>query len=188
LHLLIGSDFMETRSLPLLIAAAAAFVCFAGLLGWVIARFLRSNREQFIATGRLAKEQEFGLPGSMPMLLMLEVPRFGSHFRHLQFEIVETASGKTTKLGYSPLHAQGAVYGVKTMRVPIGRILLERSGRYLVRVIGLERQPGDSRSRILFSRPYLGRMIAQIIGLVFCGVGLLLSLLLALWQLLPHQP
>jgi hypothetical protein len=73
------------------------------------------------------------------------------------------------------------------MRVPIGRIMLERSGRYLIRVSGLDRGTTDPRCRMLFSRPYLGRMIAQIIGIVFCGVGLLLSLLLALWQLFPLQ-
>ncbi|MEP6709735.1 MAG: hypothetical protein ABJB32_06345, partial [Verrucomicrobiota bacterium] len=39
----------------------------------------------------------------------------------------------------------------------------------------------------LLSRPYLGRMVLQIIGIVVCSVGMLLSLLLGLWQVLPLQ-
>ena len=39
----------------------------------------------------------------------------------------------------------------------------------------------------MLSRPYLARMILQIIGIVFFAIGMLLSLLLALWQVLPLQ-
>jgi hypothetical protein len=39
----------------------------------------------------------------------------------------------------------------------------------------------------MFSRPYLGRMVLQIIAIVICAIGMLLSLLLGLWQVLPLQ-
>lgn len=45
----------------------------------------------------------------------------------------------------------------------------------------------DTTSRLLFSKPYLGRMVLQIIGIVLCAIGLLLSLLLGAWQLFELQ-
>jgi hypothetical protein len=50
---------------------------------------------------------------------------------------------------------KGAVYGVTTMRVPIGRLPFVRPGRYLMRVLGCNGDR-DSNSRVMLSRPYLG--------------------------------
>jgi len=178
---------MVIRSLPLLVASSTAFFLLGGLLVWMVVRLLRSNREQLLATGPITAEQEFALREAAALLLLIEVPRFGSRFRELEFEVVEQASGRTTKLTYDFLRAQGAVYGVTTMRVPLGRVTVERPGSYLVRVDGLQEGADYSRCRIMFSRPYLGRMVLQIIGIVICAIGMLLSLLLALWQVLPLQ-
>lgn len=177
---------MEFRSLPLLTVAGISFVGFAVLLTCVVVALLRSNKRQFVATGRLVAEQEFDLP-AMSLLLLLEVPRFGSDFRDLQFELIGQPADKVITLSYNLFGARGAVYGVTTMRVPIGRLTLQRSGRYLVRVHGLRAGAENTRSRILFSRPYLGRMIVQIIAIVSFAIGLLLSLLLGLWQVFPPR-
>jgi hypothetical protein len=175
------------KSLPLLVASSTAFFLLGGLLVWVVVRLLRSNREQLLASGPMTAEQEFALREAAALLLLIEVPRFGSHFRELEFEVVEQASGRTTKLSYDFVRAQGAVYGVTTMRVPLGRVSVERPGSYIVRVGGLQEGEDYSRCRIMLSRPYLGRMVLQIVGIVICAIGMLLSLLLALWQLLPLQ-
>ena len=178
---------MVIKSMPLLVAASVAFFLLGGLLTWVVTRLLRSNREQLVASGPMISEQEFTLRDTATLLLLIEVPRFGSDFRQLEFEVVERASGRTTKLSYDFIRAQGAVYGVTTMRVPLGRVTVERPGSYLVRVGGLKPGGDYSRCRIMFSRPYLRRMVLQIIGIVICAIGMLLSLLLALWQVLPLQ-
>ena len=175
------------RSLPPLAASITAFFLLGGLLVWVVVRLLRSNREQLLASGPMTTEQEFALREAAALLLLIEVPRFGSGFRELEFEVVERASGRATKLSYDFVRAQGAVYGVTTMRVPLGRVTVERPGSYLVRVGGLKPGGDYSRCRIMFSRPYLRRMVLQIIGIVICAIGMLLSLLLALWQVLPLQ-
>ncbi len=175
------------KSLPLLVAASTAFLGLGGVLAWVVARLLRSNREQLVASGPMTAEQEFMLREPAALLLLVEVPRFGSDFRQLEFEVIEQATGQATKLRYDFVRAQGAVYGVTTMRVPLGRIMVQRPGSYLVRINGLQRDTDYSRSKIMFSRPYLGRMVLQIIGIVLCAIGMLLSLLLALWQVLPLQ-
>ncbi len=178
---------LDVKSWPLLIAASAGFVVFGFLLVAVITSLVRSNRRQIVATGPLVAEQEFELKEAQPLLLLVEVPRLGSGFRNLEFQVTETATGRVTSLSYNFLRAQGAVYGVTTMRVPIGRIEMAPAGPYLVRVLGLQTGADLSRSRIMLSRPYLGRMVAQIIGIVLCGIGLLLSLLFGLWQVLPLQ-
>lgn len=178
---------MIIKSLPLLIAASTSFPVSGALLVWIVARLLRSNREQLVAVGRLVEEQEFAIDKPAQLLLIIEVPRIGSDFRKLIFEIIEERTGRSTRLGIDFLRAQGTVYGVTTMRVPLGRITLSQPGRLLVRVEGLRPGTDYSRSRIMLSRPYLGRMVLQIIAIVICGLGLLLSLLLGLWQVLPMQ-
>ena len=147
---------MVIKSLPLLVASSTAFFLLGGLLVWVVVRLLRSNREQLLASGPMTAEQEFALREAAALLLLIEVPRFGSGFRELEFEVVEQASGRTTKLSYDFVRAQGAVYGVTTMRVPLGHVTVERPGSYLVRVGGLQEGTDYSRCRIMFSRPYLG--------------------------------
>ena len=178
---------MIIKSLPLLIAACTAFLVLVVLLFWVTARLLRSNREQLVAVGPLVEEQEFAIREPAQLLLIIEVPRMGSEFRKFEFEVIEKATGQSSKLSYSYVRAQGAVYGVTTMRVPLGRITVQRPGPFLVRVAGLRPGTDYSRSRIILSRPYLGRMVLQIIGIVIYAIGLLLTLLLGLWQVLPMQ-
>ena len=128
---------LDVKSWPLLIAASAGFVVFGFLLVAVITSLVRSNRRQIVATGPLVAEQEFELKEAQPLLLLVEVPRLGSGFRNLEFQVTETATGRVTSLSYNFLRAQGAVYGVTTMRVPIGRIEMAPAGPYLVRVLGL---------------------------------------------------
>jgi len=62
---------------------------------------------------------------------------------------------------------------------------MRQSGTYIVWVIGLQAGADYSGSRIMLSRPYLARLVLQIVGIVVCAIGMLLSLLLALWQILP---
>lgn len=178
---------MIVKSWSTLFLASVVFVTLVyGLIRFVM-KLLRSNREQILATAALVPEQELTLREPGEIVLLLETPRLGSDYRNFEFEVVEQATGRTTKLKYDYLRAQGAVYGVTTMRVPLGRMTAQQGGTFLVRVAGLQTGKDYSRSRIMFSRPYLGRMVSQIIGIIFCGIGMLLSLLFALWQLFPPQ-
>jgi len=178
---------MIVKSWSVLLVASFLFLALSCLLTWLAIRFLRSNRDQVLATGRLMPEQELTIREPGELVLLLETPRLDSDYRNFEFEVVERATGEKTKMKYSYARAQGAVYGVTTMRVPLGRMIAQRAGSYLVRVLGLQIDKDYSSSRILFSRPYLGRMVLQILGIVVCAVGMLLSLLAALWQVLPLQ-
>jgi hypothetical protein len=178
---------MIVKSGSILILASGMFVALAGVLIWIVVRLLRSNRNQVLATGALVPDQELQIREPGELVLLLETPRFGSEHRNFEFEIIEQATGAAAKMKYDFARAQGATYGVSTMRVPLGRMIAQRAGAYLVRVAGLQSGKDYSRYQLLLSRPYLGRLVLQIIGIVMCGVGMLLSLLLALWQVLPLQ-
>jgi hypothetical protein len=178
---------MVVKSPALLIAAIALFLAFLVALIFAVIRLVRSNREQILASAQILSEQEINLRAPGEILLLLEVPRIGSDFRNFDIEITERASGQTTKMKYDYLRAQGAVYGVTTMRVPLGRLNAKQAGTFLVRIAGLQPENDYAGSRVLFSRPYLGRMIGQILVIVFCGIGMLLCLIFAAWQLFPLQ-
>lgn len=178
---------MIVKSVPLLLGASAAFLVFATLLIRAIARLIRANREQIVAAGPMVAEQRITLSEPLALRLLIEVPRFAPWLRRLGFEIAEIRTGQTTKLSYDLVRAQGTVYGVTTMRVPLGTVVAEHAGDYLIRVIGLESSRDYSQCKVILSRPYLGRLILQIIAIIFCALGLLGSLLFALWQLFPLQ-
>jgi hypothetical protein len=178
---------MMVQSWNILILASLFFLTLGVGLIWFVLRLVRSNRDQILATGALVPEQSLTIREPGEVVLLVEVPRIGSDYRDLEFEVIEQATGLGTKMKYGYARAQGAVYGLTTMRVPLGRMTASRAGTYLVRIAGLQRDKDYSSSRMLLSRPYLGRMVGQIIGIVVCAIGMLLSLLLALWQLFPLQ-
>jgi hypothetical protein len=60
------------------------------------------------------------------------------------------------------------------MQVPVGPAAMLRSA-YVVRIGGLQAGNDYSRYRLMISRPYIGRLTLQIIGLVLCGVAILLD-------------
>jgi hypothetical protein len=178
---------MIVRSWNILVLASVSFTALGCALTWILVRLLRSNRKQILATGALLPEQEFAIREPGEVLLLLEAPRFGSEHRNFEFEMIEPATGTATKLKYNYARAQGATYGVGTARVPFGRVTLPDAAVYRVRVTGMQSGHDYSRYRILLSRPYLGRLVLQIIGIVICGIGMLLSLLFTLWQVLPLE-
>lgn len=178
---------MIIKSWPMLMGMGIIFVTLGFALVSLVVRLLRSNREQIIATAPLVTQQEIAIREPGELVLLFETPRFRSDYRTLEFEIVEQPTGQATTMKYGVLEGQGTIRGVTTIRVPIGRLTVQRAGAYRVRVAGLHAEKDYSSCHLLLSRPYLGRMVRQIVGIVFCAIGMLLSLLLILWQLLPLQ-
>src|ERR671919_373930 len=164
---------MIVKSCSALLAASVLFVGLAGLLIRFVCRLLRSNREQILATVALLPELEVTVPRPGEMVLLIETPRFDSDYHNFEFEVIEKTTGRSTRIKYDYLRAQGSVYGVTTKRVPLGRLTAQSAGPFLVRVSGLQTGRDYSGSRVIFSRPYLGRMVGQILAIVFCGIGML---------------
>jgi hypothetical protein len=178
---------MVLKSGPLLVLASFLFVVSAFGLVCFVRRLLRSNRAQILAEGSLGVETELSVGEPGEVLLLVDAPRLSNDYRHFEFEITARATGRVARLKYNYAQAQGAVEGVTRKRVPISRFTAQQAGAFLIRVAGLTPGQDYTAWRILFSRPYLGRMALEIIGIVLCGIGLLLSLLLGAWQLFPLQ-
>lgn len=159
----------------------AVFVLLSIGLVWSIVNLVRSNSRDILASMPVVPRQEVNLPAAGDVLVMMEVPRFGSDFRSFQVELVEKQTGQATAVKYSFVTAQGAVYGLSTMQVPFGRMTAARAGVYDVNIAGLQPGKDYSSHRLLLSRPYMGRMVLQILAIVFCGLGMLLSVIWAAW-------
>jgi hypothetical protein len=112
---------------------------------------------------------------------MMEVPRLGSDFRSFRIELMEKQTGQVAAMTYSFITAQGASYAFSTMQVPFGRMPSPRAGVYVVRIFGLQPGKDYSSHRLILSRPYMARLVRQILAIVFCGVGMLLTAIWAAW-------
>ena len=165
------------------LCGGVAFILFGVGLVLCVTGLVRGNRESVVATAPLIQEQEIRLPPSTggEILVLVETPRTAADYGGFQIQFVEKQTGQVVTLGYSMMRAQGTVYGVTTMKVPFGR-LPARPGVYTVRISGM--QPGADYSRygLILSKPYMGRMALQIIGIVLCGVGMLLTAIGVAWS------
>ena len=172
---------MMIRSWSLLAVAVIVFLVLVVGLVWCVVSLLKSNRGDTLASVALTREQEIKLPGAGEVIVLVEMPRLASSFGDLQIELTEKQSGHAEVLKYSYAKAQGAVRGFDSVKIPFGHITAPRAGTYVARVSGLDTGKDYSNYRLLFSRPYLGRMSVQIVGIVICAVGMLGCLLWTVW-------
>jgi hypothetical protein len=171
---------MTTQSYGLFAIAGVAFVlCGIGLVICVMS-LIKGNRNDVLASAPIVNEQEVTLRSAGEMLVIIETPRTAADFRSFQIQLTDRQTGQAVTMSYPYPTAQGAVYGVTTMQVPFGR-MEANAGTYLVRIAGL--QPGADYScyQLILSRPYMGRMAMQIVGIVLCGIGMLGSLIWSAW-------
>jgi hypothetical protein len=146
-----------------------------------VVNLVRGNRADLLASAPIVSEQEIAVATPGEVLVMIETPRTSAEFRAFQIQLIDRQTGHTDTMAYTYATAQGAVYGVTTMQVPFGRITAH-AGSYLVRMWGLQPGADYSRYRLILSRPYMGRMALQIVGIVVCGTGMLLSVIWAAWM------
>ena len=172
---------LDPAQCDLLIVSGVIIVVLGCALVWLVGRLLRSNRDDVQIILPLVQEQKVNLPAAGEMVLRIEMPRVDTDHRRLQFEIVEPQSGKSITMAHRGRTNSGATYALTTMKVPAGRMTVSHPGSYVIRVAGMTPGKDYSVYRLMFSRPYLGRMAFQIVGLALCGVGMLLSLLWGLW-------
>src|SRR5262249_51456557 len=161
--------------------AAIVFVLLAIGLVTCIVSLVRGNREDTLASGPIIGEQQLTLTSPGEVLVMIETPRTSADYRSFQIQLVDQQTHQTVNMAYSMVIAQEAIYGVTTMKVPFGRMNAS-AGTYVVRMWGM--QPGQdySRYRLILSRPHMQRMVLQILGIVMCAVGMLLSVIWAAWM------
>ena len=158
--------------------AGIAFVLLGIGLVFCVMNLVRGNRADVLASAPVSGGSELTLPSSGEVVVLVEGPRLSTEYRAFQIQLIERKTGQVSTFNYSTPTAE--VYGVTTVQVPFGRIQANR-GDYFARVLNLQPAQDYSRFRLIFSRPYLGRMAIQIIGIVACGVGMLGSLIWAGW-------
>ena len=174
---------MATKSGVGLVLAAVALGLFGVGAGWMALRLIRSNRTAVISTLPLLPEQTVTVDSPGELVLSVEVPRMATEYRQWDYEVTVVSTQQTHRMKYGGPRATGAVTGISTIKVPLGRLVLERPETLIVRVKGLTANANYSTYQLVLARPHLARMALQIVGLVLCGVGSLLSLLWGLWQL-----
>jgi hypothetical protein len=161
--------------------AGVAGVLFAVGAGWIATQLIRSNRAAVIATLPLLREQTVAIETAGELVVSIEVPRLTTEYRQWEIEVVEAHTRRSHGMRYGGPRATGAVKGLSTIKIPLGRLSLAQPGNLTLRVKGLAADANYSAYHIVLARPHLARMALQIVGLVGCGVGMLLSLLCALW-------
>ncbi len=171
---------MTIQSPGLLAIAGVAFVVLGIGLVFCVVNLIRGNREDVLASAPIVHEQGLTLASAGETLVVIEAPRTASDFRGFQIQLTDRQSGQSVAMSYSLATLQEPVYAVSTMQVTFGRFNAN-AGTYLVRIAGLQPGADYSRYRLMLSRPFMGRMALQIIGIVLCGVGMLGCVIWSAW-------
>jgi hypothetical protein len=163
--------------------AGVAFALFCFGAGWMALWLVRSNRSAVISTLPVLPEQTTAVKSPGELVVSIEVPRMTTDYRQWEIEIVESSTRRIHLMKWGGPRATGAVTGISTVKIPVGRLTLAQPDRLTLRVKGLAPGEDHSTSHLVLARPHLARMAMQIAGMVVCGVGILLSLLWGLWLL-----
>lgn len=169
------------KSWSLLIFAGILFLLLGVGLVWCALRLIQGNRGDTVAAAPFVPEQDIQLPPGSDVVVLLQVPQFATDFKDIQLELIDKDSHRSTVMKYSYASSQGAMHGFDGVKLRFGQLNVSNKGAYTACISGLAPGKDYSNCRLIFSRPYLGRMTLQIIGIVFCGVGMLGCMIWAAW-------
>ena len=111
-----SDDGLIIKSWPWLIAAGVIIVVLGFALAWLVGRLLRSNRADVRIVLPLVQEQKVGLPAAGEMVLRIEMPRFDTDYRRLQFEIV--AHRLASEYAVDALYEPVDIFTARWLRFP----------------------------------------------------------------------
>jgi hypothetical protein len=164
---------------PLMLISATA-------LGLLIAGTVRMVRKAQLFRVPLAERQEVGFAEAEQVVLSVEGPRFSTRFGNLAYEL---RAGDGTRVEGRPVLLRTETAAVSTVRLEILTYDIPRPGRYVLRIGGLGApQADDARHAIVFGRPYLGRLVAHILGMILSASVFIGSLVFFLLRLLETGP
>ncbi len=162
----------------LAIGAVLFLGCLAGAIYFAVGLY-RTIQTSGLASLPVDRPTEIALPSS-EIVLEVDTPRLSHEYRQFEVQVTEMSTREVTRFAYQPSIVGRESYGVTTMRVPFGR-MLAREGKYLLRIEHLRTGADYSSTRLILSRPYMGRMAGHIIALVLCAAGTLGSLIWSAW-------
>ena len=164
-------------SVPLFIGSAA-------LLAHCIINVIRVVRQAHLLSVPLLEKQEVEFSEAGRVVLCIQGPQLSMRFAHLDYEL----SADSIPIEGRTCLAHAKTSGFSWARVEMKSYTLPKSGRYTLRIIGLE--PGataDDRHFIVFMKPHLGRSIPFVLGIVLAGLLLIGSIVLFFMRLLPNN-
>ncbi|NTV46265.1 MAG: hypothetical protein HGB11_07030 [Chlorobiales bacterium] len=99
---------------------------------------------------------------------------FTRHFARLSYELHD-ANGTQVQGRRSLLRTSSS--GFTRARMEIMSFNISNPGRYSLRIQGLqEQEPEDSPYRVVFMKPYFGKVIVNILGVLFAAAVFIVSL------------
>src|SRR4051812_7339182 len=162
-----GGPAMPT--VPTEILAAAALLG-AVLVVFSILRLLRVLRDSILARLPAVPEQEvrFAAPG--PAVLCIEQPHFGMALAGVEFAMRDDDGNDVPS---TPILFRSRVSGFSRVRLSVRAFDIPRAGRYRLVASGIASGRGLSEAAFVFARPFVGAMVACILGITFGGMALI---------------
>lgn len=159
---------------PTELLATAALVG-AALLAWSIARLLRVLRESILARVPAVAEQDvrFAEPGAA--VLCIEQPHFGMAFAGVDFAMRDDHDREVPS---TPIVFRSKVSGFSRVRLSVRAFEIPRAGRYRLVASGIPPGRNMSDAAIVFARPFVGAMVACILGITIGGMALIAGIVL----------
>jgi hypothetical protein len=155
-------------------------------LGLLIAGTVRMVRKAQMFRVPLVERQEVGFAQAEQVVLSVEGPRFSTRFGNLAYEL---RAGDGARVAGRPVLLRTETAAVSTVRLEILTYDIPRPGRYLLLIQGLGApRADDARHAIVFGRPYLGRLVAHILGMILSASVFIVSLVFFLLRLLEAGP
>lgn len=168
--------------------AGPVFALGLGLLVLSIAGVSRAVRRAEIASVTLAERLELDLPAAGRVVLCSEGPRLSRRFAGLRYTLVGPGGAEIAgrRVAFRTVRS-----GLDRVRLAFAEYVLPRAGRYVLEVRGLpEPYPPDERFSVAVMKPYLGRSMAGVAGILVSSFLLIGSLILFFLRLLDeaHRP
>jgi hypothetical protein len=162
-----NTDFARWLLLPLLVTGLALLVVF-------IKNLVGLGKKNTLFSIGLKEDQPIEFAEAGRVLLCVEGPMFTRHFVKLRYQLIDAnnteVQGRTSLLRTSSS-------GFTRARMEIMSFSIPNPGRYSLRIQGLqEQEPEDSPYRIVFMRPYFGKVIVNIFGVLFASAVFIVSL------------
>jgi hypothetical protein len=163
---------------PLLTACIVG--CAAGIAALVslIGRLRRLLRERLECRLPVVPTQAFEFQRPGEKCLHIEGPRFTTAFARVSFALRDQATGEAVPLRRAFFRATTG--GVSRARLLTHRCTIKHAGRYELLTFGIREGADPAPLAIVFTGPYVGKMIALILGLVLAGQLVIGSLVLGI--------
>ena len=149
----------------LLIAIA---VLGAAAVVYSIVRLLAVLRDSVIVRLPASAEQDVRFANPGPVLLCIEAPLLSTAFAGVDFAMRDDSAREVPS---TPILFRARVSGFSRVRLSVRTFDIARAGRYRLMASGIEPGRDMSKCALVFVRPFVGPMVAWILGITFGGIA-----------------